>query len=151
MKVKTAFLWIAAAIIISTLACLAEGLNGSLPSSPGDESGLLGTSWSLVEIEGDQPIAASGSFPTITFGGGQAFGSASCNYWGAAYTVDGNNLSFGEVEITEIMCETPSGIMAQEDAFVQLLNEAERFDIQDNRLTIFTSSAETLVFQELGT
>ena len=87
----------------------------------------------------------------MIFGGGQAFGNAGCNYWGAAYAVEGSSLSFGEVEITEIMCETPSGIMMQEDAFVQMLKEAERFKIQDNRLTIFSSSGETLVFQELGT
>ena len=151
MKIKIPFLWIAAALIVSALACLAGGDNFSLPSSLGDESGLLGTSWSLVEIGGDEPISTSGSFPTITFGGGQAFGNAGCNYWGAAYSVDGNNFSFGEVEITEIMCETPSGIMEQEDAFVQMLMDAERFELQGNRLTIFTSSGEVFVFEEMGT
>ena len=151
MKIKTAFFWIAAALTISALACLAGGENLSLPSSPGNESGLLGTSWFLVEIGGDEPISTSGSFPTITFGGGQAFGNAGCNYWGAAYTVEGGNLSFDEIETTVMLCEIPSGVMEQEDAFVQMLNEAERFDLLDNRLTIFTSSGETLVFQELGT
>lgn len=151
MKIKTAFFWIAAALVISTLACLAGGENFSLPSSPGDESGLLGTSWSLIEIGGDEPISTSGSLPTMTFGGGQAFGNAGCNYWGAPYIVEGGNLSFGEIETTEMLCETPSGVMMQENAFVQMLMESERFELQDNRLTIFTSSGEVFVFEEMGT
>lgn len=151
MKTRTVFLSITAAFMILTLACLAGGQNGSILSTPADESGLLGTSWVLVEIGGNQPIAASGSFPTVTFGGGQAFGNASCNYWGAAYTVEGSELIFGEVETTVMLCQNPPGVMAQEDAFVQMLHEVERFEIQDNRLTIFTSSGGVFVFEEIGT
>lgn len=150
MKPKLVFTLIIVALMFATLACLGGGQSGSPQEGSPDDSGLSRGTWVLVEIRGEEPVSNGGSFPTITFMDGQASGNASCNGWGASYSSSGDSLSFGEAETSVMLCEV-SGVMEQEEAFIQMLGEAQRFEIQDNRLTIFTSSGETLVFQELGT
>jgi len=86
----------------------------------------------------------------MTFMETQASGNSGCNGWSASYSVDGNNISFGEVTGSELMCEQPEGIMDMEHAFVQMLGEAKSFNLEDKKLTISTTSGDTLVLYEMG-
>ena len=151
MKTKVVYGLIIVTLALAVLACLSSGQTSPISSnSSNDESGLLGTTWVLAEIQGNEPISNGGALPTITFSGGQASGNSSCNGWGAKYTISGTDIHFEDFTGSEIACENPPGIMDQEQAFIQMLSGAVRFELQNGMLTIFDGSGETIVFQELG-
>ena len=155
MKPKFVLTLIAVSLMFAALACLGGGQNSSDPSGSSgssgasDESPLQGTAWWLMEYQGTA-VPESWNHPSLTFMESEASGNSGCNGWGAPYTVDGNNLSFGEVEASAMMCEEPAGIMQMEETFIQMLGEAASFELQDKKLTIFTESGDTLVLYELG-
>lgn len=151
MKSKTTLILIMAVLSLAILACLGSGQNESPSnsSSSGGNDPLLGTGWILNQYAGNDVIP-TGNRPTITFSGGQASGNSSCNGWNGSYTIDGTNLQFGDIEQSEVFCESPEGIMEQEDTFVQMLGDAASYELQGDQLTIFTSSGDTLVFERMG-
>jgi heat shock protein HslJ len=146
MKSKTSLILFTAVLSIGILACLG---GGQTSSSQSEDDPLLGTGWILEEYRGTALIAA-GNRPTITFSGELASGNAGCNGWNGSYTIDGTDLNFGELETSEIFCETPEGIMDQEDVFLQMLGDSDRYELEGDTLTIFTSSGETLIFTKMG-
>lgn len=155
MKSKTSLILITAVLSLAILACLGSGQstssNSSSPSSSSssdDEDPLLGTAWLLNQYGGND-ILPNGNQPSITFSGGLASGNSGCNGWQGNYTIDGTNLTFGELTGSEIFCENPEGIMEQEDAFLQMLGDAASYELNGDQLTIFTSSGETLVFSSM--
>lgn len=155
MKSKTSLILITAVLSLAILACLGSGTNtssnsssSSSSSSSGDEDPLLGTGW-LLKQYGGKDILANGNQPSITFSGGLASGNSGCNGWQGNYTIDGTNLTFGELSGSEISCENPAGIMEQEDAFLQMLGDSASYELNGDQLTIFTSSGETLVFSRM--
>jgi len=105
---------------------------------------LEGTSWLLVGYGGSVPIGMT--MPTLAFQDGQVSGNASCNSFGGSFEVKGDRLSFGPMFMTEMFCMDPEGVMDQESLYLQMLGGVERFEINDGRLTLFTSSGETLNF-----
>jgi heat shock protein HslJ len=44
-------------------------------------------------------------------------------------------------------CLTPEGLMEQEQVFLSILVAAERFEIQEDQLTIFTANDQLLKFE----
>lgn len=151
MKSKAVFLMICVMLGLSALACLGGGQAGNSPAGSdgqtGGQSELDGTTWVLVEIQGGEPLSNGGALPTISFIGSQASGNSSCNGWGADLSVSGDSIQFSNFSGSEIFCENPAGIMDQEQTFLQILMEAVRYEINGDRLTIFSSSGATLVFQ----
>ncbi|MEJ2759358.1 MAG: META domain-containing protein [Anaerolineales bacterium] len=158
MKTKTSLILITAVLSLAILACLGSGQSTSSNSSPssssssssssGHEDPLLGTGW-LLKQYGGKDILPNGNQPTITFSGGLASGNSGCNGWQGEYTIDGTNLTFGELSGSEIFCENPAGIMEQEDAFLQMLGDAASYELNGDQLTIYTSSGEALVFSSM--
>jgi heat shock protein HslJ len=65
---------------------------------------------------------------------GTVSGSSGCNGLGGDYTVDGDQITFGEFVSTLIACEDP--IMVQEDAMHQVLNGTATYMIEGNTLTL---------------
>ena len=55
------------------------------------------------------------------------------------YTVTGDGLSFGPIASTRRMCQD---VMAQEDAFLQALENAHRFSISGEDLAIENANGE---------
>lgn len=149
MKAKTSLILITAALSLAILACLGSGQNTASDSPSSGDDPLLGTGWILNQLGGSELIP-TGNRPTITFSGGQASGNASCNGWQGSYTIDETNLQFEDFELSEIFCESPEGIMDQEDAFILMLGDASSYEVQGDQLTIFTSSEETLIFTRMG-
>lgn len=154
MKNKTSLILITAVLSLAILACLSSGQNtasssSSSSSSSGGDDPLLGTGWTLDQYGGTD-VLPNGNHPSITFSGGVASGNSSCNGWQGNYTIDGTNLTFGELTGSEISCDNPAGIMEQESAFLQMLGDAASYEVNGNQLTIFTSSGDTLVFTKMG-
>jgi heat shock protein HslJ len=72
-------------------------------------------------------------------------GSASCNNYTTSYSVDGDSISFGEaIASTRKLCAEP--VNEQEQAYFTVLNEAVRFEIEDEEtLTLSDGDGNALV------
>ena len=126
-------------IILLTLAIVLTAC-----ASSGSSSDLDGTSWKLVTYRKNAPIP--GTNPTLAFKDGQVSGNASCNSFGGSYTVNGENISFGEMMWTAMACMDPAGIMEQETDYMQMLGQVESYEIPNGQLVLHFDAHETMVF-----
>ncbi len=110
---------------------------------------LDGTTWVLVSLNGQPPVA--GSNIRLHFGVGQQQrqfeGFSGCNSYGGTYTSDQNTLKFVEIQSTAMACERQD-LMQQEQVYVQALQKAATYQIENGRLEIGDAGGQTvLVFQ----
>jgi heat shock protein HslJ len=70
-------------------------------------------------------------------------GNSGCNGFGGDYTVEGNEITFGQIVSTLMACDDPR--MAQEQAVHQVLTDTASFEIEDSTLTL-TNNDMVLVF-----
>ena len=131
------------------LALGAAACGGDSSSSLDDTSGVLesfGPQGATQALLTDTEITAAfdGLEGTLT-------GSAGCNSYFADYAVDGRDLTLSSLAWTERACQSPKGLMEQEQAYLGALGTVDRFDVDDTRLRIFYSGG-VLVFevQEAG-
>ena len=84
---------------------------------------------------------------TINFdvASGTLGGTSGCNDYGASFVVDDNRIRIDTLEATEIGCDGP--IMEQEAFLYGVLNDADTFEIDRNRLTIATADGRGLSFR----
>jgi len=106
---------------------------------------LDGSTWVLTEINNDTAIV--GDSPTLKFKGNQVVGNASCNTYVGSYQVQGETISFGPLARTEMYCMEPEGVMAQEQTYLETLEAAQRFELVDDILTIYSDSGKMLTFR----
>ena len=114
-------------------------------SSPND---LAGTTWVLTGFNQNRPI--EGTQLTIEFEDGQVSGNTGCNLYSGSYQVNGEAISFGALAWTERGCVDPEGVMQQERTYMELLGAAERCELEDGELRIFTDSQGSLTFERQG-
>ena len=80
--------------------------------------------------------------PTLEFGDdGSVGGHASCNRFHGTATIGDGAIAFGPLAATRKACEEP--IMRQEDRYLSLLREAERYELREASLFIFTAGRFT--------
>ena len=116
--------------LVLTLTLAACGNPVSVPD-------LKGTSWLLVEING-QPVL-DGSDPTLVFENDRAGGNGSCNTFGGDYTAEKGKLTFGSIFSTLMYCE---GVMDQETAYLAALEEAAGYHVKDGNLQILNADGQ---------
>jgi heat shock protein HslJ len=133
-----------------------QALNFVVVPPPSDEdaggplSPLNGTRWWLASI--DTFIAIPGSETTAQFaidpGGqtGQISGSGGCNDYSAQIT---GVFTVGPASATQSICDNPTGIMDQENAYLAALSNAQGFSLEGDSLLITTSQG-VLVFTNKG-
>ena len=124
-------------IVIYILAMLLASCGGAADQS----ASLDGTSWILTAYNKNRP--ETGREPTISFEDGQVSGNTGCNHYGGDYEVDGDKLSFGAMFMTEMWCED---VADQESVYLELLGQADSFEVVDGVLTIFCGPQQTLTF-----
>ena len=115
---------------------------------PAPES-LTGTTWVLDSYNnGNEAIVSviAGTEISLTLDedGGIA-GFAGCNNYFASYETDGNSLSFWPVGATEMFCDEPEGTMYQEIVYLNLLDTAAGYLIEEDSLTLQDSSGKTIL------
>ncbi len=111
-----------------------------IPSEPD------GTSWTLIELNGQPPLA--GTTITLAFAGGKASGSAGCNHYQGPYPPGPDPADSVIFEITVMGCLVPAGIMEQEQAYVVALQHAASRAQTADRLEFFDAAGkQTLVFK----
>ena len=80
----------------------------------------------IAEWIGDEPEVGRNPV-SLTFSEDRAYGNAGCNHWFASYQLDGQKLRFSEIGSTRKMCA--EHIMKQEQHFLELLSQIERWDV----------------------
>jgi len=130
------------AFLIFILTFLLSACKGGLPSN---KIKLDGSAWVLSAF--DNETAIIGNPPTLEFRGNQVVGNASCNTFGGSYQIQGETISFGALARTEMYCMDPKGVMDQEQTYLEILEAAQRLELVDDILTIYSDSGKTLTFQ----
>lgn len=99
---------------------------------------LTDGAWVLTSHNNGRAGVVSGvedSEVTAVFGAdGQLSGSAGCNRYNAAYTVDGDTIEIGAPITTRMMCPQP--IMDQEAQYLAAIQLAARYNIEGTRLEL---------------
>ena len=67
---------------------------------------------------------------------GRVQGRAGCNTYSAEYQAGGNVLSVDRPGSTNMFCDSPDGVMQQEQQFLAALQSAATFQITGNQLQI---------------
>lgn len=128
------------------------------PLSKEADVSLEGTAWTLAAF-GEERMAEEMSLPlrmitdliagteiTATFEQGTAQGSAGCNTYGAAYTIEGSVIIVETPETTEMDCIAPPGVMEQEQLFLGVLHNVTTFRIFGHQLWLETADGRALIF-----
>jgi heat shock protein HslJ len=105
-------------------------------------TGLRGTAWSLIEINGaDVPMLVGGKQPSLTLEAWQkkAVGYTGCNNFFATYTLEGESLSFGPIGATRRACPDPGAHL--ETSFLSTLERTRRWEIADGLLLLLDEDA----------
>ncbi|MCA9949427.1 MAG: META domain-containing protein [Anaerolineales bacterium] len=101
---------------------------------------LTNTVWQLTLYNNGKEAlvsAIAGTEITAIFGNdGNLSGSASCNTYNAAYTVDDQNITIGPSATTMMFCGEPEGIMDQESAYLAAIETAVTFTITGDELEL---------------
>jgi heat shock protein HslJ len=102
---------------------------------------LDGTSWTLLERNGDQPALAD-SEVTINFGDGEVAGSGGCNSYTGSFSPDEVNpfvMGIGPVAATRQACPDPAG--SQETAYFTALENVSHRAYGFGRLALYYQDA----------
>ena len=130
------------------IAAIATGCTLFSPSGSPKQT-LENTDWLLISYRGKDAIVEVKS--TVLFQNGEVGGFGGCNQFGGQYTLPtfgGNGIEIGDLASTLMFCVEPEGVMEQEAAFLEILNDANRFEVANDRLMIYNSTNEVLIFKE---
>jgi len=109
---------------------------------PQAEVSLEGTVWEVISYNngtGGVVSVVIGTKISAEFGeSGQLSGSAGCNNYTASYEVDGENIKIGPAAATRKFCAEPERIMEQEGQYLAALEMAARFEIENDRMDMYT-------------
>ena len=114
------------------------------------ENPLAGTRWQVTSLwdseEQDVEPVLLDSTLTIAFDRtGKVNGSSGCNSYSASYLVSGSQLTMTPPTGTNMICNTPAGIMAQEAAFLALLPTVGGYSIEGESLYLEDASGEVVL------
>ena len=130
-------------LVVAISACAAPS-NGQTSTSATD---LVNTDWSLESYGqvGFETQVIEGTEVSLQFqSGGQVVGSGGCNSYGGQYTVSNGKISFSRIASTEMAC-TAEGLMSQEAAFFQALQNTGEFELRNNTLTIWYNNGQSVL------
>lgn len=110
---------------------------------------LAGTRWNVMNFNNGKDAVVgliAGTTITLEFDtAGRVSGNSGCNSYSSSYRVSGNALSIDRPGGTAMLCESPEGVMEQEQQYLTALQNAATFDITGNMLTIRNASGATQV------
>jgi len=133
---KTSLLWTALFLIAGTI----------LAACSGNPSASLTGSWKLISYGSPaNPAPAAPDIDTsIEFASdGTLTGNVGCNGFGGDYTVEGNNIVFGQIISTLMFCEGPVG--EQEATTLAVFTESAPFIVDGDTLTITSADGSSVV------
>ena len=128
--------WLSALVILfSALGCAQEDAKPDVT--------LTNTYWKLVELNAAAVSPGEDKeLHMILRGEDQVGGYSGCNNFSGSVTVTDGGIAFGPIASTRRMCQA---VMEQEDAFLQALENAHRFDIAGEDLAIESASGDVIM------
>lgn len=119
-----------------------------LAACAGREGGaeISGIEWTAVDIAGRAPVGERP--PTLRLQRGRALagGEGGCNIWHGNYRLGRGTLSIDDIGSTRRYCPEP--LLGQENAFLGLLGEVDRYTLwPDGRLTLASPGGRTISFR----
>ncbi|MGW2113944.1 META domain-containing protein [Streptomyces zhihengii] len=138
-------------IPVTAMALFALAACGTQTGSSSSDGGasvapdvpLTGTRWSVdsVTVDGRRTAAPDGAYVELTEKG-RAQGNYGCNHFGADVSVEGDTVTVGPGEMTEMGCE--QRIQGFEDALRAALTGKLKAGLSDGRLTLTTADGDTV-------
>ena len=114
------------------------------PQPPTSGNPLAGTRWTVANFNnGTGAVVGLIAGTTITMdfdANGRVQGKAGCNTYFANYQAGGNVLSVSQPGTTNLFCDSPEGVMQQEQQFLAALQSAATFQITGSQLQIRTGA-----------
>ncbi|MFC2045191.1 META domain-containing protein [Chloroflexota bacterium] len=105
--------------------------------------------WILVSYgePGNLTTVIAGTEITATFDStySQIRGSAGCNSYSGDYESNNSDLAIRQIAYTEMACLNPAGIMEQEQKYLDVLMDAESYQVEDETLQI-NCDGEILIY-----
>ena len=121
-------------LLILLAGCQAPGfLNTPTPKAPPMDDLIEGGEWTLTAINGNPPL--KDSLITLSFQDGELGGSAGCNHYGGKYVIQDGRLKTEMISSTVMACMDPEGVMEQEQAYLNALNDAVLLSAGSLRVT----------------
>jgi heat shock protein HslJ len=119
--------------------------------SPVEAADLVGTEWVLISLNGNSLIEDTEI--TLNFEKEFLGGFMGCNGYGGGpdsgkyVATDSGTLTVGPLAVTVQLCLSPEGIMEQEEAYIEALQNAATYRVIGDRLEIDSAAGDTsLVF-----
>lgn len=132
----------ALAATMSTLL-VAGGSLALTQAGPDDLATLQAAPWTLSELDGES-IDPSAGVTAAFAADGSLSGFAGCNNYSSDYTTEGAILTVGPIASTRKLCD--DAISANENIFLDLLQNAGTWSLDGPVLTITATDGGTLVF-----
>lgn len=111
-------------------------------------SDLIGSAWSLYQFGSPQDLslAFGEQVPTISFQtNGHVSGSTGCNRFTGDFSTDDFRIQFDSIAVSKKMCSGQSGLLEQEQTILKTIETAGRYQIDDGKLSIFSSGDEQIL------
>ncbi len=140
-RIKSLFL---ITIVSAFVACNSSNTNADEYKAKPDNS-LKNTQWLLININGKELLR--GTRITLRFSRGIMGGSAGCNSYSSDYNMDESTIKIKELMRTSMGCEKPVGILQQESKYLKLLNSANGYKIEGEKLYLKKDEKKILVYQ----
>lgn len=141
---------LAAIVPLAALLVIAACGGPAASPAPSGGNGMVDATgdWRLVEgVDGGVAIPlVEGADITLMVEGSQVSGRAACNQYGGEIIVDGGQVRFGPMSMTEMACDEP--VMASEAAYLAALGKVGAAAIDGDRLTLSGPDVE-LIFERL--
>ena len=105
-------------------------------------------SWRLasyVDRKGNLLKVIPGSVITIEFNDVRMHGLTGCNEYFAEFILQGEQIFLNSVNLTEVFCTTPDGIMIQEIEYLAALQNVVSYKLLDDRLQMFNDEGQTIL------
>src|SRR5687768_17499524 len=100
---------------------------------------LPGTSWTLVDLDGEEAIGDTPPSIAFTDDGGVT-GTTGCNTFNGEVTIEGSELTFGPLATTRMACADPA-VADQEQAFLVAIEGATGYTIDDEGRLVLEGDA----------
>ena len=113
-----------------------------------DSMPLLGTTWTLTELDGHAPVSTTGNNPAqLVLDGSQNrySGSSGCNRLTGTIELKGDSLNFGAGASTMMACSEP--LMQQEQAFTKMLESVTGYRTSGKTLELLAGNKTVAKFK----
>ncbi len=135
-------------LLLFSMADISTNEEGHTQQSTGTETLADSTEWKLVALrDADQldTIGSTRAFIRFDAGNGRVGGNGGCNSFGGSLAVADNSIHIDRIFSTKMYC---ADVQRHEDQFFRLLEQADRWQLDESQLKLSKGDTVLLVFQK---